>query len=483
MTTAGIVDTHCHLHRAEFDADRDAIIARARQIGLTALIDPATDVASSRTVAQTVQKYPELYGAVGVHPQDTAGLTDEGLAELRRLALAPKIVAIGEIGLDYYRESTPRSVQQQALRRLLALAQETNKPIILHCRQEESGGLAGQGGQAYHDLFSILRECMKPPVRGVLHCFSGDIEAANEAIGLGLYLSFAGILTFAKAEALRAVARQVPFDRVMLETDAPFLAPQPYRGKRNEPAFLDALIKTWAEIKDLSEEDVRRVTSVNAYQLFGVGQPPARGRVAYAIRDSLYINLTNACTDRCVFCALSDDQFWKGEGTSPFVKGHHLRMAKDPSVDEVLAAAGDPSRYKEIVFCGYGEPVIRLKELREIALRLRQKGAKSIRINTNGHGNLIHKRPVAGELKGIVDEISVSLNTPNAEQYLEICRPSFGLPAYESIKQFIRDCRDAGIRVVATVVAMPGVDVEACRKVAEEELKVIYRVRGYDDVG
>jgi TatD DNase family protein len=480
---AGIIDTHCHLHRAEFEADRDAIIARARQIGLTALIDPATDVASSRTVVETVQKYPELYGAIGVHPQDTAGLTAEGLAELRRLAAAPKIVAIGEIGLDYYRESTPRSVQQKALRDLLAIARETNKPVILHCRQEESGGLAGQGGQAYQDLFSILRECMPLPIRGVLHCFSGDEAAAKEALDLGLYLSFSGILTFTKAEALRAVAKQVPFDRVMLETDAPFLAPQPYRGKRNEPAFLDALVKTWAEIKDLSEEDVRRVTSVNAWHLFGVGDPPVRGHISYAIRDSLYINLTNACTDRCVFCALSDDQFWKGEGTSPFVKGYHLRMAKDPSVQEVLDSVGDPSRYKEIVFCGYGEPIIRLKELREIALRLREKGAKSIRINTNGHGNLIHKRPIAADLKGIADEISVSLNTPTAEQYLEICRPSFGLPAYDSIKQFIRDCRDQGIRVVATVVAMPGVDVEACRKVAEQELKVAYRIRTYDDVG
>ena len=480
---SGIIDTHCHLHRAEFDADRDAVMDRARRAGLTALIDPATDVESSRKVAATVQHYPELYGAVGVHPQDTNGLTDEGLVELRRLLKEPKIVAVGEIGLDYYRESTPRLLQQSALRRLLALAREADKPVILHCRQEESAGTSGQGGQAYRDLFAILRECMPLPIRGVVHCFSGDMEAADTALELGLYLSFAGVLTFTKAGALREVARQVPFDRVLLETDAPFLAPQPYRGKRNESAFLEALVKTWAELKDLSEEDVRRVTSVNAHHLFGVGPAPERGRVAYAIRDSLYINLTNACTDRCLFCALSEGQFWKGEGTSPFVKGHHLRMAKDPSVEEVLAASGDPSRYKEIVFCGYGEPVIRLKELREIALRLREKGAKSIRLNTNGHGNLIHKRPIAAELKGVVDEISVSLNTPTAEQYLEICRPSFGLPAYESIKQFIRDCRDAGIRVVATVVAMPEVDVEACRKVAEEELKVIYRIRTYDDVG
>ena len=279
------------------------------------------------------------------------------------------------------------------------------------------------------------------------------------------------------------MAKEVPFDRVVLETDGPFLAPQGQRGKRNEPSFLPELVGTWARIKDLTPEDVARETTVNAYHVFGIGPAPERGKVAYTIRRSMYVNLTNACTDRCVFCALSDDNFWKGEGTSPFVKGHHLRMAKDPSVEQVLAEVGDPARYDEIVFCGYGEPVIRLKELVESARRLKEKGAKRIRLNTNGHGNLIHKRPVARDLKGVVDEVSVSLNTPNAQQYLEICRPTFGLETYDSIKQFIRDCRDEGLKVVATVVAMPGVDVEACRKIAVEELKVAYRVRTYDDVG
>jgi TatD DNase family protein len=158
-------------------------------------------------------------------------------------------------------------------------------------------------------------------------------------------------------------------------------------------------------------------------------------------------------------------------------------MASDPSAEEVLADAGDPSGYEEIVFCGYGEPAIRLKALTETGRRLKEKGARWIRLNTNGHGNLIHKRPIAAELKGVVDEVSVSLNTPSAQQYLEICRPVYGLETYDSIKEFIRQCRDAGLKVVATVVAMPGVDVEQCRRVAVEELKVGYRVRTYDDVG
>lgn len=474
-----LMDTHCHLHRAEFDADREQVLERARAAGVAAILNPAVELGSNRAVVELAGRHPDVYAAVGVHPHHAGELTDAGFEEMVSLAVNERVVAIGEVGLDYYRELCPRETQKEALRRQLRLAHELNKPVILHCRDAAHQG----AGQAYADLFVILRECLKPPIRGLLHCFSGDLAAAREGLELGLYLSFAGNLTFPNAGALRAVAKEVPFDRVVLETDGPFLAPQAHRGKRNEPAYLTELVEVWARIKDLTPEDVARVTTVNAHHLFGIGPAPERGRIAYPIRRSLYINLTNACTDRCVFCALSDEQFWKGEGTSPFVKGHHLRMARDPSVEQILADVGDPARYDEIVFCGYGEPIIRLKELLEVGRRLKEKGARRIRLNTNGHGNLIHKRPIARELKGVVDEVSVSLNTPNAQQYLEICRPAFGLETYDSIKQFIRECRDAGMNVVATVVAMAGVDVEQCRKVATEELRVAYRVRTYDDVG
>lgn len=482
----GWVDTHCHLHRAEFDADRDAVVKRAVDAGALALLDPATDLASNRAVVELARKYPRVYAAIGVHPHDARELTPDGLAEMERLATDDKAVAIGEIGLDYFRELCPRDIQKEALRQLLRLAHELGKPVILHCRDSEikSGAASSSRSRnAYRDLFDILKETLKPPIRGLLHCFSGDMAAAQEGMEIGLHLSFAGNLTFSNAGPLRAVAKEVPLERVVMETDAPFLAPQSRRGQRNEPAYLNELAETWAELKDLMPEDVVRATSVNAYHLFGIGPAPKRGKIAYRIRNSLYLNLTNACTDRCVFCALSDEQFWKGEGTSPFVKGHHLRMASDPSAEEVLADAGDPSGYEEIVFCGYGEPAIRLKVLTEVGRRLKEKGARWIRLNTNGHGNLIHKRPIAADLKGVVDEVSVSLNTSDARQYVEICRPVYGLETYDSIKEFIRQCRDAGLKVVATVVAMPGVDVEQCRRVAVEELKVGYRVRTYDDVG
>ncbi|MBI1953653.1 MAG: YchF/TatD family DNA exonuclease [Candidatus Omnitrophica bacterium] len=472
-----LVDTHCHLHRQEFDADRGEVIARASEAGVSALLDPATDFASNQTVVELASRFAQVYAAVGVHPHDAAQLTPSALAELAPLAAREKVVAIGEIGLDYYRDLSPREIQKEVLGRLLRLAHEMGKPVILHCR-----GSDGAGAEAYEDLFAILTENLKAPIRGLLHCFGGTLEQAQRALDLGLYLSFAGNLTFAKADALRETARKVPFDKVLLETDAPFLAPQAYRGKRNEPKFLTELVSLWAKLRDLTPEDVARVTSANAWSLFGIGEAPAP-RIAYPIRRSLYLNVTNACTDRCVFCSLSLDEFWEGQGPAAWVKGHNLRIKRDPTADEVLRAAGDVSGFDEVVFCGYGEPILKLDLLLEAARQLKAKGARRIRLNTNGHGNLIHRRPVASDLAAVVDEVSVSLNTPDAEQYLKVCRPVFGLATYEAIKTFIRECKTAGMKVVATVVAMPGIDVQACRRVAEEELKVAFRVRGYDDIG
>jgi len=353
----------------------------------------------------------------------------------------------------------------------LQLAARRDMPVVIHCRD------------AWEDCFSILREVCRPPIRGVLHCFTGGPQELETALGLGLFISFAGNLTFPNARNLREVARKAPMERIVVETDAPYLSPQPYRARRNEPAWIVETCRALAEAKQLALKDVERITTVNAHRLFGVGPSPEKGKVAYAIRDSLYLNVTNACTDRCVFCALSDPDFWVGKGDAPFVKGHHLRLARDPTAGELLLAAGDPRLYQEIVFCGYGEPTIRLDTLLQVGRALKARGARWIRLDTNGHGDLIHQRPIAQTLAGVVDEVSVSLNAATAEQYVALCRPTFGLATYGAIKAFIRACKGVVPRVTATVVAMPGVDVEVCRRIATEELGVQYRVRPYNEVG
>ena len=268
-----MVDTHCHLHRAEFDPDRDEIVARAREAGVVALLDPATDSASNQTVVDLAQRYPEVYAALGVHPHDAAQMTPEGLQELEALAQVEKVVAIGEIGLDYYRNLSPKEIQQETFRKLLLLAKKLKQPVILHCRGEGAVNTSGGVGQeAYEDLFKILKEILTPPIQGLLHCFSGTVEIAQQALAMGLHLSFAGNLTFPKAEPLRAVAKVVPQDKVVLETDAPFLSPQTYRGKRNEPSYLSELVQEWAELRGATPQEIAEQTTENAFRLFGMGR-------------------------------------------------------------------------------------------------------------------------------------------------------------------------------------------------------------------
>ena len=252
-----LTDTHAHLDFPQFDDDREEVIARALAAGVGIIINVGTDLASSRRAVTLAEAYPQIYAAVGVHPHDAKTLTDEALAELGELARHPKVVAIGEIGLDFYRDLSPRNVQREAFERQLALAQELGKPVIIHDRE------------AHAEVMAILRRW--PGLRGVLHCFSGDLDMAHEAIEMGFYISVAGPVTFKNARRLPEIVRQLPLERLLIETDCPYLAPHPYRGRRNEPAYVRLVAQKVAELKGMSLERVARVTTANARQLFGLG--------------------------------------------------------------------------------------------------------------------------------------------------------------------------------------------------------------------
>jgi TatD DNase family protein len=296
---------------------------------------------------------------------------------------------------------------------------------------------------------------------------------AQKVIQMGFSLSIPGTVTFKKSATQQEVVRRVPLEKILLETDCPYLAPEPYRGKRNEPAFMRATAEKVAELRGLTLEDVSRITSLNAKLLFGVGEEVSRGRIVYPIRNSLYLNITNQCSNRCTFC-------WKN--ASFVVKGHDLQLFRDPEADELLQAIGDPEKYGEIVFCGFGEPLLRLDLVKTVAAELKKKGAR-IRIDTDGQANLFYGRNILPELKGLVDSISVSLNAENAEKYHRLCRSPFGLKGFQGVIDFIREAKKVIPEVTATVVEMPGVDLEACRRLAEEELVVKFKRRAYDEVG
>jgi TatD DNase family protein len=295
---------------------------------------------------------------------------------------------------------------------------------------------------------------------------------ARDCLELGFYLSFTGNISYPNNANLRKVVAAIPIDRMLIETDCPFLAPLPFRGKRNEPAYVKLTAEKIAEIKGLSLEDVSRVTSRNAYELFGIGLVDQTTKVAYQIRNALYLNITNRCTNSCVFCPKFDDFV---------VKGHELRLDHEPDLEELKAAIGDPRDYDEIVFCGYGEPLLRLDLILELATWLKQQQVR-IRINTDGQANLVHGRNILPELSGKVDAISVSLNASNAEQYQQICHSKFPDQGFQAVKEFLKLASASIPEVIATAVSYPGIDIEACRKIAEE-LGVEFRAREYNEVG
>ncbi|MCX7670139.1 MAG: TatD family hydrolase [Anaerolineae bacterium] len=266
------MDTHCHLDLPHFDADRPAVIERAWTAGVRKIVVPGIDIASCRRVLALAEQHEHIYAAVGVHPNDCAGFDDRGLQELRAFAQHPKVVAIGEIGLDYYWNKTPIGQQKAALERQLALAAELRLPVILHSRN------AAGSAACNADLLWVMTQ-MGPEIRkargadaiiGIWHAFSGDLLEARQAIELGLAIGLGGPLTFQNARRLPALVPELPRDRVVLETDAPYLAPHPHRGRRNEPAYVPLIADRLAELWQISVDAVAEATSATAGRCFGM---------------------------------------------------------------------------------------------------------------------------------------------------------------------------------------------------------------------
>jgi TatD DNase family protein len=251
------IDSHAHLEMEEFDRDRDAVIARAAAAGLTAIITVGTTIPDCEKAAEIARLHPQVYAAVGIHPHEVKGIDAGTYDALRVLARQEKVVAIGEIGLDFFYDHSPREVQLRCFAEQLDLALELDLPVIIHDRE------------AHAETLRILQQ-RKGRLRGVLHCFSGDAEMARECLEMGFHLSVAGPVTYKKADQLRAVAREIPAERLLIETDAPYLAPQPWRGKRNEPAYVVETARCLAGIRGVAFEELARQTEENTRRLFGL---------------------------------------------------------------------------------------------------------------------------------------------------------------------------------------------------------------------
>lgn len=270
-----LTDTHCHLDFHKFNSDRDAVMARANAAGLIRILVPGLDHRSSRDAVQLAEKYPGVYAAVGFHPTKLGEFSAKNFEQVKELAKHPKVVAIGEIGIDYYwvKEAGKRACQHEALKKQLAFAAEIDKPVVIHMREENDAWF----GEAWQDLLRILEEWQsglrgslaeKP---GVLHSFNGTLETAQTAMDMNFYLGITGPVTYSRAEQKRAIIKQLPITKLLLETDAPFLAPVPHRGGRNEPAYVRHIADKIGEIHSKSPAEIATVTTANAARLFGWG--------------------------------------------------------------------------------------------------------------------------------------------------------------------------------------------------------------------
>jgi TatD DNase family protein len=255
-----LIDSHAHIQGKEYAGEVTAVIARAREAGVKKIIavGGAGDMSSNTDAIALAESFPNVYATVGMHPHDAKDVGEKELNRLKELAANPRVVAIGETGLDYYYNHSPHEVQRRAFGQLIQMARETELPIVVHERD------------AAQHVAELLRSEGEGKLRGVIHCFTGNYEAAREYLDLGFYLSFTGIITFKNAEPLRDVVRKVPLEKILVETDSPYLTPVPYRGKRNEPAYVRFVADMIAKAKGVTLAEVARVTSRNTTDLFGI---------------------------------------------------------------------------------------------------------------------------------------------------------------------------------------------------------------------
>ena len=450
------IDTHSHLFYPNFTEDIDEVIERAKQNGVEFVVVPATDIETSKQVIDLCDKYDMVYGTVGVHPHETKDWNDNIIEQIHQLAQHKKIVAIGEIGLDYYYDFSPPEKQIHAFKAQIELALELNLPIVVHNRDSDK------------DMMDIITSYCGRGLKAQFHCFNASLNDAFEFLKMNHFISFTGNITFKNRSDVRSVLEKISLENLLLETDSPFMTPSPFRGKRNEPSYVKYVAEKVAEIHQLPVDEVAKITSYNAFRLFGIGKTPGVS-YTYPLGKSLYINVTNRCNADCTFCKRK---------TFPFISGYNLGMKKseEPSSEIYIKEIGDPKKYDEIVFCGYGEPTIRWEIVKEVAEYVKANGGNT-RLNTNGHGNLINHRDITPEMKNLIDVVSISFNTFDSKQYAELMR--LDEKHFFEMINFAKLSKPYVKKVVMSVVTIDEVEIERARKVVEDEIGAEFRVREY----
>lgn len=451
-----IIDSHCHLEDKKFARDLDRVLQRANDAGVERLICIGDQVETSRQSVALARRYGQISATAGFHPNHARRWRPEMIEAIAKLAEDPQVVAIGETGLDFHYPDTDVERQLEVLRAQAELATARGLPLVLHCRD------------AYPTLIDFFRQARGITAWGVVHCFSGTLEEAKALLDLGFYLGVGGAFTYPGAGELRRTIQAIGLDRIVVETDAPYLPPQKKRGRRNEPSYLKFTVRALADLFARTFQDVARITTANAIALYRLDED-ATPALAYSLSNRLYLNVTNQCTNECCYCE---------RNASYCLYGHYLKLPGEPSAQEILAAIEQPERFEEFVICGLGEPTIRLDIVLELARELKARGFR-VRLNTNGHGNLIHGRDITGDFAGLLDSVAITMNAHDQATYNRVSCPDDESASFEAMIDFTRKIKQVVPDVRMKVVALPEVDIEACRELAEDQLQVRFQVRPY----
>ncbi|MCP4632941.1 MAG: YchF/TatD family DNA exonuclease [candidate division Zixibacteria bacterium] len=451
-----LFDSHAHLDFPQYNGFRKDIIKEAFDNDVVGIVNIGIDLDSSKKSIELSQKYDNIWATVGFHPHDASKLNKPEMMELEKLCLTDKVVAVGEIGLDFYRNLSPRDEQYKAFEKQISLARKYKLPMVVHIRE------------AYDEALSVLRDNGADEIGGVLHCFAGNEKHIDEAKKLGFVFSFNGTLTYKNSKAV-AMAEYAGIENILIETDCPYLTPVPFRGKLNKPSYVHYVAEKLSEIfAPLTPEEVSIITDMNTRKLFNLPLESS-GRTSYVIANTLYLNITNQCSNSCFFCSRSSDYT---------IGDYNLELAYEPSAEEIIESAGDVSRFDEVVFCGYGEPTYSLDTLLKVARNLKGRGAH-LRLNTNGQGSLINDRDIIPDLAKYFDSFSISLNASTKERYNQICKPDNPEKAFDGVIDFTRKSVGVIPEVVLSVVNVPKVEIDQCQAIADD-IGVSLRIREYN---
>lgn len=415
---------------------------------------PGISLESSRKAALLSETRTGVYAAAGIHPNELCpdSHSPDITLDLPEILLHPRVIAVGETGLDFYRDRVPEKLQIEVFKEHISLAEAFGLTLIVHSRGAEG------------EVLDVLGDDVTVPV--IMHCYTGGDDTARKAADRGYYIGFTGALTFRKNDRLRDLAASLPADRILIETDAPYMSPEPVRGRRNEPSNVRYIADTVSDVWRRDPEETAVTLMRNSLRAMQLG-PDRRTDLVYLLYGNIYMNITGRCSNRCRFC-IKD----RTDGIGGYYLAHHCEPLEE-RLDSVIGAL-TPDMGKELVFCGYGEPTMRPELLKRLAGSASERGF-SVRLNTNGTCLSRLSPGETFELLEPFDTVSISLNASGREEYSSICRPQ-DENAWDRLIEFIELARMAA-SVRLTAVRYPGVEVESVKELAES-LSLPLKVRG-----